>query len=71
MTFVVQRGDRRVGVRKYDAREGSNTIRFDGRVRGRKLRQGTYRLLVYLVDAVGNETTDPPLQRFTVRRVTR
>jgi hypothetical protein len=67
-TFVVQRGNRRVGVRKYDARTGANAIRFDGRVRGRKLRQGTYRLLVYLEDAVGNETADPPLQRFSVRR---
>ena len=67
-TFVVQRGNRRVGVRKYDARTGANAIRFDGRVRGRKLRQGTYRLLVYLEDAVGNQTSDPPLQRFSVRR---
>jgi hypothetical protein len=70
VTFVLQRGNRRVGVRKYDARAGSNTIRFNGRVKGRKLRQGVYRLLVYLEDAVGNQTSDPPLQRFTIRRVT-
>jgi hypothetical protein len=69
-TFVLQRGNRRVGVRKYDARVGANAVRFDGRVRGHKLRRGTYRLLVYLADAVGNETQDPPLQRFRVRRTT-
>jgi hypothetical protein len=69
-TLVVQRGNRRVGVRKYDARVGTNRIRFDGRVGGRKLRQGVYRLMVYLEDAVGNQTEDPPLQRFSVRRTT-
>lgn len=68
VTFVLMRGNRRVGVRKYDAEVGLNRIRYDGRASGKKLRESTYRLLVYLEDDVGNETVDPPLQRFSVRR---
>ena len=66
--FVVVRVNRRVGARTYDVKPGVNRIRFEGRIRGRKLRQGSYRLLVFLEDAVGNLTQNPPLRRFAVRR---
>ena len=66
--FVVVRVNRRVGARSYDVKPGVNRIRFEGRIRGKKLRQGSYRLLVYLEDAVGNTTLNPPLRRFSVRR---
>ena len=67
-TFVVVRVNRRVGARNYDVKPGLNRIRFEGRIRGKKLRQGSYRLVVYLEDAVGNLTQNPPLRRFSVRR---
>ena len=66
--FVIVRVNRRVGARSYDVKPGVNQIRFEGRIRGRKLRQGSYRLLVYLEDAVGNTSQNPPLRRFSVRR---
>ena len=66
--FVIVRVNRRVGARTYDVKPGQNSIRFEGRIRGKKLRRGAYRLLVYLEDAVGNQTQNPPLQRFSVRR---
>lgn len=66
--FVVVRVNRRVGARSYDVKAGRNRIRFEGRIRGKKLRKGSYRLVVYLDDAVGNQTVNPPLQRFSVRR---
>ena len=66
--FVIVRVNRRVGARSYDVKPGVNRIRFEGRIRGKKLRQGSYRLLVYLEDAVGNTTQNPPLRRFSVRR---
>ena len=68
-TLVVLRVNTRIGVSKrYDVRTGPNQLRFNGRLRGTKLRRGRYRLLVYLEDAVGNVTDEPPVQRFSVRR---
>jgi len=67
-SFVIVRVNRRVGARNYDVKPGLNRIRFEGRIRGKKLRQGSYRLVVYLEDAVGNQTLNPPLRRFSVRR---
>ena len=47
-----------------------NTLKFNGRLGARKLRAGRYRLLMYVQDPVGNITDQPPIQLFTVRRVT-
>lgn len=67
--LVILRGNRRVGEDVALAQVGRNAIRFNGRLRGRKLRAGPYRMLLYLEDAVGNVTIEPPIQRFEVRRV--
>jgi hypothetical protein len=70
--LVVMRGPRRVGVvRAGEVVAGRNAKRFSGRVRGRKLRSGTYRLLLFLEDEAGNRTIEPPIQRFVVVRTTR
>jgi CSLREA domain-containing protein len=69
--LVIMRGNRRVGEDIALVEAGRNTVRFNGRLRGRKLRAGSYRMLLYIEDAVGNETEEPPIQRFTVRRTTR
>lgn len=66
--LVVMRGNRRVGEDIANATAGRNAVRFNGRLRGRKLRAGSYRLLLFIEDRVGNETDEPPIQRFTVRR---
>ncbi|MFL5895096.1 MAG: right-handed parallel beta-helix repeat-containing protein [Thermoleophilaceae bacterium] len=71
-TIVIQRSNKRVGKRVYkDIGVGPNTLRFNGRLGGRKLRAGRYRLLLYVQDSVGNVTDQPPLALFSVRRVTR
>jgi hypothetical protein len=69
--LVVMRGNRRVGEDIANATTGRNTVRFNGRLRGRKLRAGSYRMLLFIEDRVGNETDEPPIQRFTVRRSAR
>ena len=69
--LVILRGNRRMGEDIANVEAGRNAIRFNGRLRGRKLRAGSYRMLLYIEDAVGNETEEPPIQRFTVRRSTR
>jgi hypothetical protein len=69
--LVIMRGNRRIGEDVALVEAGRNTVRFNGRLRGRKLRAGSYRMLLYIEDAVGNETEEPPIQRFTVRRTTR
>ena len=68
--IVVQRGNKRVGTRTHVVTEGTNRIDFDGRLRGRKLRAGRYRLLLYMTDIVGNRNPNPPITIFRVRRVT-
>ena len=50
---------------------GTNTLKFNGRLGARKLRAGRYRLLIYVQDAVGNVTDQPPIQLFNVRRSTK
>jgi hypothetical protein len=44
------------GSFSHKGNAGSNTIRFSGRVRGRRLKAGSYRLLAASVDGVGNKT---------------
>ena len=69
--LVVQRGNKRVGTRLYGAVDaGANALRFNGRLSGRKLRAGRYRVLIYVQDQVGNVTDQPPIALMRVRRVT-
>jgi CSLREA domain-containing protein len=71
-TVVVKRGNAKIGQRIYgNIVAGSNTLKFNGRLGARKLRAGRYRLLMYVQDAVGNVTDQPPIQLFSVRRVTK
>lgn len=71
-TLVVQRGNRQVGKRLYSGiTAGPNRLKFNGRLGGRKLRAGRYRVLLYVQDAVGNVTDQPPITLLNVRRVTR
>ena len=71
-TLVIQRGDKRVGTRIYNkVAAGLNVLKFNGRLSGRKLRAARYRVLLYVQDAVGNVTDQPPIALLTVRRVTK
>jgi hypothetical protein len=52
--FTFARGTRTLGQRRFPVEPGRNRIRFDGRLRGRKLGAGAYKLSVGVEDAVGN-----------------
>lgn len=65
--LVLMRGNRRIGEDEALSEVGRNRIRFNGRLGNRKLRPGRYRMLVYLEDAVGNLTVEPPIQLFGIR----
>lgn len=65
--LVLMRGNRRIGEDEAISEVGRNRIRFNGRLGNRKLRPGRYRMLVYLEDAVGNLTLEPPIQLFRIR----
>lgn len=70
--IVVQRGNRRIGTRLYsNVTAGKNTLKFNGRLGSRKLRAGRYRMLLFVQDAVGNVTDQPPITLFDIRRVTK
>jgi hypothetical protein len=70
--LVVKRGNVQIGRRVYgNILAGANTLKFNGRLGARKLRAGRYRLLMYVQDMVGNVTDQPPIQLFSVRRVTK
>jgi hypothetical protein len=72
VTLVVKRSDVQIGKRLYgNIVAGANTLKFNGRLGARKLRAGRYRLLMYVQDVVGNVTDQPPIQLFSVRRVSR
>jgi hypothetical protein len=49
-----------------DASAGTNRIRFMGRLRGRALRRGSYRLVVTAKDAAGNTTAKPARRGFRI-----
>jgi hypothetical protein len=71
-TLVVKRGNKQIGRRVYgNIVAGANTLKFNGLLGARKLRAGRYRLLMYVQDPVGNVTDQPPIQLFSVRRVTK
>jgi hypothetical protein len=72
VTLVVKRSDVQIGKRLYgNIVAGANTLKFNGRLGARKLRAGRYRLLIYVQDVVGNVTDQPPIQLFSVRRVSK
>jgi hypothetical protein len=54
------RGSSNLGSVKHILRPGQNFLRFDGKVRGRRLSPGRYRIVLSAVDSVGNAT---PLKR--------
>jgi hypothetical protein len=58
--FTFLRGNRVLGQRRYAAKPGRNRIRFDGRLRGRKLTAGRYTVRVGVEDAVGNLSLKQP-----------
>jgi hypothetical protein len=58
--LTVYRGGAKIGVRRIVARPGRNNYHWDGRVNGRLLNRGTFRLQVTVTDLVGNVT--PPNQ---------
>jgi hypothetical protein len=56
--LTVFRGGTKVGVRRIVARPGRNNYHWDGRVNGRLLNHGRFRLQITVVDLVGNVTPD-------------
>ena len=69
--FTFVRGRRVLGQRRYAAKPGRNRIRFDGRLRGRKLTAGRYTLYVGVEDAVGNLSQKQPSLPFRLVNTTR
>ena len=57
----------RVGTLRRNAKAGRNSIRFAGRVRGKLLQRGRYRVVVTVRDAAGNRSA-PRRTRFRVPR---
>jgi Big-like domain-containing protein len=66
--LTVYRGGSKVGVRRIVARPGRNDYHFDGRINGRLLNRGNFRLQVSVVDLVGNLTpvTQSPSRKLKV-----
>src|SRR3954447_7963611 len=54
--LTVFRGGTKIGVRRIVARPGRNNYHWDGRINGRQLNRGRFRLQITVVDLVGNET---------------
>jgi hypothetical protein len=65
--YTFFRGKRTIGTRRYAVKPGRNRIRFDGRIRGRKMTAGRYTLRVGVEDAVGNITALQPRYAFSIR----
>lgn len=66
--LTVFRGPTKIGVRRIVARPGRNNYHWDGRVNGRLLNRGTFRLQVTVMDLVGNLTppNQSPIRRLKV-----
>jgi hypothetical protein len=66
---TVFRGTRRIGERRFNGQPGDNFIRFDGKVLGRRLAPGRYRLYMAMEDGAGNRTpfARQPHATFTVK----
>jgi len=69
--FTFARGKRTLGSRRYAVEPGRNRIRFDGRIRGRKMTAGRYKLYVGVEDAVGNLEPLQARTLFSIRSTTR
>ena len=69
--FSFVRGGRVLGARRYAAKPGQNRIRFDGRLRGRKLTAGRYTVYVGVEDAVGNLSLKQPSLPMRIVNTTR
>jgi hypothetical protein len=73
-TYVtVLRGRKLIGERRYTGQPGANYIRFDGKIEGRRLRPGLYRMYAAMQDEVGNRTPvdRQPHVTFRVKRTHR
>jgi hypothetical protein len=69
--YTFFRGKRTIGTRRYPVKPGRNKIRFDGRIRGRKMTAGRYTLRVGVEDAVGNLTALQPRYAISIRSTSR
>jgi hypothetical protein len=67
--ITVFRGSRRLGERRYTGQSGDNYIRFDGKIRGRRIKPGRYTMYVAMEDEVGNRTpfAEQPHATFRVK----
>ena len=54
--ITVVKGTKLIGSRRYLAQPGDNFIHFDGKIRGRRLSPGRYRMYVGVQDVFGNLT---------------
>jgi hypothetical protein len=68
--LTVFRGAANLGSVKHITRPGDNFVRFDGKVRGRLLQPGRYRIVLSAIDNVGNVTPlqGDPSRTLTVKR---
>jgi hypothetical protein len=66
---TVFRGTRRIGERRFHGQPGDNYIRFDGKILGRRLAPGRYRMYMAVEDGAGNRTpfVQQPHTTFTVK----
>ena len=64
--LTVYRGGTKIGQRRIVARPGRNSYHWDGRVNGRLLNRGNFRLQVSVVDLVGNLT---PANQSPIRKL--
>jgi hypothetical protein len=69
--FTLRRGSHVLGQRRYAVEPGRNRIRYDGRLRGRKLSAGAYKLYVGVEDAVGNIAPLQPSLEFRIVKTRR
>jgi hypothetical protein len=69
----VYRGPRYIGTRRFSGQPGDNYIRWDGKIRGRRMQPGRYKMYVAMEDVVGNRTPEDqqPSYVFSVKKVPR
>jgi hypothetical protein len=66
---TIFRGTHRIGERRFSGQPGDNYVRFDGKVLGRRLAPGRYRMYMAMEDGAGNRTpfAQQPHATFTVK----
>jgi hypothetical protein len=66
--LTVYRGGTKIGTRRIVARPGRNSYHWDGRINGRLLNRGRFRLQVSVTDLVGNvtPTNQQPIRKLRV-----